>query len=211
MGKEGYFKETSQHNPSSPYSASKASSDCLVNAWNRTFGLPILITHCSNNYGPFQFPEKLIPLIIINCLNNKKIPIYGDGKNIRDWIYVEDHCIALNDVLQKGVIGETYNIGADSEMTNNDIVNTICEILNEKSPPKHISSYKDLIVFVKDRPGHDFRYAIDSSKIRNEIQWEPKYAFEEAIEGTIEWYLTNKCWWEDILNKKNSQGRIGES
>ena len=185
-----YFKETTPYAPSSPYSASKASSDHLVNAWGRTYGLPVIITNCSNNYGPFQFPEKLIPLIIINCLNNKKIPIYGDGKNIRDWIYVEDHCIALNDVLQKGVIGETYNIGADSEMTNNDIVNTICEILNEKSPPKHISSYKDLIVFVKDRPGHDFRYAIDSSKIKKDLGWHPKTNFNKGIRETINWYMS---------------------
>ena len=204
LGQNGTFNEKSPYNPSSPYSASKASSDCLVKAWNRTFGLPTLITHCSNNYGPFQFPEKLIPLMIINCLNNKELPIYGNGKNVRDWLYVEDHCNAINCVLQKGEIGETYNIGGNNEHTNNEIVNTICQILDKKFPSKYASSYKDLIVFVDDRPGHDFRYAIDSSKIRNELNWKSEYTFEEAIQKTIDWYLNNKGWWESILNKKYS-------
>ena len=211
LGSEGLFKETTPYNPSSPYSASKASSDHLVKAWFHTFELPILITNCSNNYGPFQFPEKLIPLMIIKCLKKEKLPIYGDGKNIRDWLYVDDHCNAIYTVLKKGIIGETYNIGGDQEKTNLEIVNTICDTLDKKNPDKELNSYKDLITYVKDRPGHDFRYAIDASKIKNKLNWKPNYKFEEAILKTVDWYLNNQMWWENILNNQYSLRRLGES
>ena len=211
LGKDGYFKETTPYDPSSPYSASKASSDHLVKAWFHTFELPILITNCSNNYGPFQFPEKLIPLMIIKCLKEESLPIYGDGKNIRDWLYVNDHCNAIYTVLDKGDIGETYNIGGNQEKTNIEIVNTICDALDEKNPSKNFNSYKDLITYVKDRPGHDFRYAIDASKIKNKLNWEPSYKFEKAILKTVNWYLDNQTWWDNILNNTYSLKRLGES
>ena len=211
LGKTGYFKETTPYAPSSPYSASKASSDHLMKAWFHTFKLPILITNCSNNYGPFQFPEKLIPLMIIKCLKKESLPIYGDGKNIRDWIYVTDHCDAIYSTLEKGKVGETYNIGGSEEKTNIEIVTIICNLLDKKYPSKELSSYKELIAYVKDRPGHDFRYAIDSSKIKNELDWTPKHTFEDAIEKTIDWYLNNKVWWESILNKKYNLNRLGEN
>ncbi|MAX09906.1 MAG: dTDP-glucose 4,6-dehydratase [Candidatus Marinimicrobia bacterium] len=211
LGKDGYFKETTPYDPSSPYSASKASSDHLVKAWFHTFNLPILITNCSNNYGPFQFPEKLIPLMIIKCLKQEKLPIYGDGKNIRDWLYVNDHCDAIYTVLDKGDIGETYNIGGNQEKTNIEIVNTICDSLDEKTPSKNLNSYKDLITYVKDRPGHDFRYAIDASKIKDKLNWEPNYKFEKAILKTVDWYLDNQSWWENILNDTYSLKRLGEN
>ena len=211
LGKDGYFKETTPYDPSSPYSASKASSDHLVKAWFHTFELPILITNCSNNYGPFQFPEKLIPLMIIKCLKEESLPIYGDGKNIRDWLYVNDHCNAIYTVLDKGDIGETYNIGGNQEKTNIEIVNTICDALDEKNPSKNFNSYKDLITYVKDRPGHDFRYAIDASKIKNKLNWAPSYKFEKAILKTVNWYLDNQTWWENILNNTYSLKRLGES
>ena len=211
LGKKDYFTELTPYKPSSPYSASKAASDHLVNAWYHTFKLPTLITNCSNNYGPFQFPEKLIPLMIISALTNKKLPIYGDGKNIRDWLYVEDHCRALDYVINKGVVGETYNIGGDEEKTNYQIVHKICELLDKKKPLKNNTSYKDSIIYVKDRPGHDFRYAIDASKIKNQLDWSPKYKFEIAIEKTIDWYIENNLWWENILNKKYQLNRLGEN
>ncbi len=211
LGKTGYFKETTPYAPSSPYSASKASSDHLMKAWFHTFKLPILITNCSNNYGPFQFPEKLIPLMIIKCLKKESLPIYGDGKNIRDWIYVTDHCDAIYSTLEKGKVGETYNIGGSEEKTNIEIVTIICNLLDKKYPSKELSSYKELITYVKDRPGHDFRYAIDSSKIKGELDWTPKHTFEDAIEKTIDWYLNNKVWWESILNKKYNLNRLGEN
>ena len=206
----GFFNENTAYDPSSPYSASKASSDHLVRAWGRTYNLPVLITNCSNNYGPRQFPEKLIPLIIINCLNNNKLPIYGDGKNIRDWLYVKDHCDALHIVLNNGQTGETYNIGGNEEQTNINIVNMICEILNEKVPSSKLSSYKDLIVYVKDRPGHDYRYAIDANKIKDELGWEPQYKFKEALSQTIDWYLSNKKWWGKILDNTYNLERLGK-
>ena len=208
LGNTGSFKETTAYNPSSPYSASKASSDHLVNAWGHTFGLPTLITNCSNNYGPFQFPEKLIPLIIINCLNGNPLPIYGDGKNIRDWLHVKDHCDAIYKILQCGAIGETYNIGGNEEKTNIEIVMQICKILDAKKPLKK-SSYKDLITYVKDRAGHDFRYAIDASKIKNEINWSPFYTFEKGLEETVDWYINNEEWWKNILNKNYNLERLG--
>ena len=211
LGEEGFFTEQTPYDPSSPYSASKASSDHLVRAWNHTYSLPTLITNCSNNYGPYQFPEKLIPLMIINCINNNELPIYGDGKNIRDWLYVEDHCEALYAVLKRGKSGETYNIGGNEEQTNLNIVNIICEILDDNKPSSKLSSYKELITYVKDRPGHDFRYAIDASKIKNELGWQPKYNFKDAISNTIDWYLENKNWWDKILNNKYNLERLGDS
>ena len=210
LGKEGYFTESTAYNPSSPYSASKASSDHLVNAWHHTFELPTLITNCSNNYGRFQFPEKLIPLMIISSLTNKELPIYGNGQNIRDWLYVEDHCRALDFVINKGNIGETYNIGGDEEKTNHDIVYGICDLLDSKKPLDNNVSYKDSIIYVKDRPGHDFRYAIDASKIKNQLGWKPKYKFNEAISDTVDWYINNEMWWKNILNKKYQLNRLGE-
>ena len=209
LGQKGYFTELTAYNPSSPYSASKASSDHLVNAWHHTFDLPTLITNCSNNYGPFQFPEKLIPLMIISCLTNKKLPIYGDGKNIRDWLYVEDHCSALDCVINKGIIGETYNIGGDEEKTNKDIVYTICDLLDEKIPLNNNLSYRESIIYVKDRPGHDFRYAIDASKIKNDLNWNPEYKFNDAISKTVDWYINNKEWWMNILKKNYQLDRLG--
>ena len=208
LGNEGQFLETTPYDPSSPYSASKASSDHLVRAWNRTYDLPTLITNCSNNYGPYQFPEKLIPLMIINSLNDLKLPVYGKGENIRDWLYVTDHCDAIWCVLNDGTIGETYNIGGNNEIKNLNVVETICGILDELLP-KTNKSYSELITFVKDRPGHDFRYAIDSNKIKNELGWLPKESFESGMRKTIEWYLNNKIWWKSIQDNTYRQERLG--
>ena len=205
----GSFTEHSRYNPSSPYSASKASSDHLVRAWHKTYDLPIIITNCSNNYGPYQFPEKLIPLIISNCLDEKPLPLYGDGSNIRDWLYVKDHCNALSTILNKGKIGETYNIGGDNEIKNLDIVKTICKILDKLRPREKNISYSKLITFVSDRPGHDHRYSIDSTKIRAELGWFPKENFDTGIEKTINWYLKNEKWWRNIQNSTYSQERLG--
>ena len=181
--------ELSPYKPNSPYSASKAASDHLVRAWGETYKLPVITTNCTNNYGPHQFPEKLIPLLIHNCLNNKKLPIYGKGENVRDWLYVEDHCEAIKEVLENGSIGETYNIGGNNEKTNIEIVKTVCSTLDEIKPRKNNSSYKELITFVEDRPGHDFRYSLDISKIKNELNWMPQETFESGIRKTILWYL----------------------
>ncbi len=188
------FTEKTSYEPSSPYSASKASSDHLVRAWHRTFNLPILITNCSNNYGPYQFPEKLIPLIILNALKGKNLPVYGDGKQIRDWLYVEDHAKALAHVALEGRVGETYNIGGQNELENIEVVETICEILEDLKPNKlnSIKRYKDLITYVDDRSGHDRRYAIDNTKISNELNWKPNETFQSGIKKTISWYLKNK-------------------
>ena len=183
--------ELSPYKPNSPYSASKAASDHLVRAWGETYKLPVITTNCTNNYGPHQFPEKLIPLLIHNCLNNKKLPIYGNGENVRDWLYVEDHCEAIKEVLVKGSIGETYNIGGNNEKTNIEIVKTVCSTLDEIKPRKNNSSYKELITFVEDRPGHDFRYSLDISKIKKELNWQPQETFESGIRKTILWYLEN--------------------
>ena len=198
LGDHGKFLETTPYDPSSPYSASKAGSDHLVRSWNRTFGLPTLITNCSNNYGSYQFPEKLIPLMIINCLHGKPLPVYGQGENVRDWLYVRDHCDAIHTVLTSGTVGETYNIGGNNEIRNIDVVTTICDLLNEISPSENGSSYADLITYVKDRPGHDFRYAIDAGKIQNNLGWSPKESFETGIRKTIHWYLDNQDWWRAI-------------
>lgn len=194
------FTETTSYDPSSPYSASKAASDHLVRAWGRTYNLPILVTNCSNNYGPFHFPEKLIPLVILNAKTGKPLPIYGDGMQIRDWLYVEDHARALYVVVTKGKIGETYNIGGHNEKTNLAVVNTICEILDELLPdkPKGIKKYQDLITYVKDRPGHDVRYAIDASKIQKELGWVPEESFETGIRKTVEWYINNSTWIDNV-------------
>ena len=206
---DGKFTENTPYSPSSPYSASKAASDHLVKAWFHTYDFPINITNCSNNYGPYQFPEKLIPLIIMNCLNNKKLPIYGKGLNVRDWIYVDDHCKAIFDVLNYGMIGETYNIGGNQELTNISIVKKICEILDEIRPSTYVKSYSDLITFVKDRPGHDFRYAIDSTKINEQLNFSPKETIDEGLRKTIDWYLKNEDWINDINKSKYTQERLG--
>lgn len=192
------FTETTRFAPNSPYSASKASSDHFVRAYHETYGLPVLITNCSNNYGPRQFPEKLIPLMTLNAIEGKKLPIYGTGENIRDWLHVEDHCEAIEVVLEKGKVGETYNVGGRSERNNLFIVNKICEILDGIKPRSDGKSYREQITFVKDRPGHDFRYAIDCSKIERELGWLPKHTFDEGLKSTIEWYLSNPEWVKNI-------------
>lgn len=211
LGTTGLFSEESNYNPSSPYSASKASSDHLVRAWHRTYKLPVLITNCSNNYGPFQFPEKLIPLIILNAVEEKPLPIYGDGQQIRDWLYVEDHARALYKVVQNGKIGETYNIGGNNEKTNLEVVETICELLDELHPSKShkIRSYKELITFVTDRPGHDQRYAIDASKIFHELNWKPEESFETGLRKTVIWFLKSHQWWKALADSGYQRERLG--
>jgi len=211
-GPDDLFTETTPYAPSSPYSASKASSDHLVRAWYRTYGLPVLITNCSNNYGPYHFPEKLIPLVILNALEGKPLPVYGDGLQVRDWLYVEDHARALYTVVTKGIIGETYNIGGHNEKTNIDVVKTICQLLEELVPnkPNKIKSYESLITYVQDRPGHDVRYAIDASKIEQELSWKPQETFETGIRNTVEWYLDNKTWWSRVLDCSYSRERLGQ-
>tara|TARA_B110000008_G_C16947072_1_gene554900 strand:+ start:108 stop:1181 length:1074 start_codon:yes stop_codon:yes gene_type:complete len=208
---KGFFTEDHCYNPSSPYSASKASSDHLVRAWNRTYELPVMITNCSNNYGPYQFPEKLIPHVILSAIAGKSLPVYGDGKQIRDWLYVNDHVRALKNVLENGTIGETYNIGGNNEIQNIEVVNSICDILDELIPDRlnNLSSFKDLITFVKDRPGHDVRYAIDASKIKNNLNWEPNEDFTSGIRKTIEWYLANRSWSENIQDGSYKLERLG--
>jgi dTDP-glucose 4,6-dehydratase len=198
LGNEGYFTEKTPYNPSSPYSASKAASDHFVKAYFRTYGLPTLITNCSNNYGHYQFPEKLIPLMILNIIEEKPLPVYGDGKNVRDWLYVIDHCDALLRVFEQGKIGETYNIGGNSEQQNIEIVNKLCDILDKRLGRSFENSSRRLIRFVGDRPGHDRRYAIDSSKIQRELGWKPKHRFEEALETTVDWYLKNMEWVDSV-------------
>ena len=201
LGDTGLFKETTPYDPRSPYSASKASSDHLVSAYYHTYGLPVLITNCSNNYGPYQFPEKLIPLIINNALNGNDLPVYGDGKNVRDWLYVVDHCAAILQVLRQGRLGETYNVGGNSEKQNIEVVQTICNILDEKAAPLANGQVRrSLIRFVKDRAGHDRRYAIDATKIKQELGWEPSVTFEDGIRMTIDWYLGNTDWMAGVLD-----------
>ena len=208
LGPNGYFDEESPYRPNSPYSASKAASDHLSRSWGKTFNLPVIITNCSNNYGANQFPEKLIPLIIINCIDWKQLPVYGNGENIRDWLFVEDHCIALETIFSKGKVGETYNIGGSNEIKNIDIVKIICDIMDELKPSKN-GSYRNLITFVDDRPGHDKRYAVDSSKLQNTLKWEPKESFQSGIKKTIEWYLNNEKWWRKIQRNNYNQQRLG--
>nr|WP_319553535.1 dTDP-glucose 4,6-dehydratase [uncultured Vibrio sp.] len=205
------FTEDTSYAPSSPYSASKASSDHLVRAWQRTYGFPTIITNCSNNYGPYHFPEKLIPLMILNALKGKPLPVYGDGMQIRDWLFVEDHARALYKVVTEGSIGETYNIGGHNEKANIDVVQTICELLEELVPtkPQGVVHYRDLITFVKDRPGHDVRYAIDASKIERDLGWTPQETFETGLRKTVMWYLTNENWWQRVLDGSYSLERLG--
>lgn len=208
-GTEDLFTEETSYSPSSPYSASKASSDHLVRAWYRTYGLPIVITNCSNNYGPYHFPEKLIPLVILNALDGKPLPVYGDGKQIRDWLYVEDHARALYLVATTAKVGETYNIGGHNEKQNIDVVKTICTILDNIKPRKDGQSYTQQITFVKDRPGHDLRYAIDASKINNELGWQPRETFESGIQKTVEWYLNNLEWCRHVQDGSYQRERLG--
>jgi dTDP-glucose 4,6-dehydratase len=210
-GTEDLFTETTPYAPSSPYSASKASSDHLVRAWLRTYGLPTIVTNCSNNYGPYHFPEKLIPLTILNALEGKALPVYGDGAQVRDWLYVEDHARALYKVVCEGAIGETYNIGGHNERKNIDVVQTICRLLDELVPnkPGNLLKYEDLITFVTDRPGHDMRYAIDASKIDRELGWKPQETFESGIRKTVEWYLANQAWWIRVKDGSYAGERLG--
>lgn len=208
-GTDALFLETTPYAPSSPYSASKASSDHLVRSWHRTYGLPSIVTNCSNNYGPYHFPEKLIPLVILNALEGKALPIYGKGDQIRDWLYVEDHARALYKVVTEGVVGETYNIGGHNEKQNIDVVKTICTILDELRPQTNQTSYASLITFVKDRPGHDLRYAIDASKIAKELGWKPKETFETGIRKTVEWYLNNLEWCHRVQDGSYQRERLG--
>ena len=230
LGPEGLFTERTPYDPRSPYSASKASSDHLVRAWHHTYGLPVLITNCSNNYGPYHFPEKLIPLVILNALEGRPLPIYGKGDNVRDWLYVEDHAKALCLVLQKGGPGETYNVGGNNERTNLQVVQTICDVLDDLCPPSSglcpptsglcpptsglcppSSGYRGLITFVPDRPGHDRRYAIDASKLRTELGWVPEERFDTGIRKTVRWYLDNAWWWQPIRDKKYAGQRLGKA
>ena len=210
-GTDDLFTETTPYAPSSPYSASKASSDHLVRAWLRTYGLPTIVTNCSNNYGPFHFPEKLIPLMILNALDGKPLPVYGNGQQIRDWLFVEDHARALYKVVTEGEVGETYNIGGHNEKANIDVVHTICSLLEELVPnkPEGVAKYEDLITYVKDRPGHDVRYAIDAAKIGRELGWKPQETFESGIRKTVEWYLNNKKWWSRVLDGSYNRERLG--
>jgi dTDP-glucose 4,6-dehydratase len=211
-GTDDLFTEQTPYSPSSPYSASKAASDHLVRAWGRTYGLPVIITNCSNNYGPYHFPEKLIPHVILNAIHGKPLPIYGDGLQIRDWLYVEDHAKALIKVVTEGEIGETYNIGGHNEKTNLEVVETICDLLEELAPekPAGVKNYRDLITFVTDRPGHDVRYAIDASKIERELGWVPEETFETGLRKTVQWYLDNRQWWERVLSGAYRLERLGE-
>lgn len=208
-GTTDLFTEVTPYAPSSPYSASKASSDHLVRAWQRTYGLPTIVTNCSNNYGPYHFPEKLIPLVILNALDGKALPIYGTGNQIRDWLFVEDHARALYQVITQGTVGETYNIGGHNEKQNLEVVKTICKILDELRPQNNSQSYESLITFVKDRPGHDLRYAIDAAKIEHELGWKPKETFETGIRKTVEWYLNNLEWCRHVQDGSYQRERLG--
>jgi dTDP-glucose 4,6-dehydratase len=209
LGAGGYFAEEMAYAPSSPYAASKASADHLVRAWHKTYGLPVLLSNCSNNFGPYQFPEKLIPLTILAALEEKPLPVYGDGQNVRDWLYVEDHCRALRSVLAKGRIGESYNLGGSNEKTNIAVVTQICDVLDELRPRRNGRSYFELVTFVQDRPGHDRRYAIDPAKARLELTWVPRETFDSALRKTIEWYVANKPWWERVRDGSYRGERLG--
>ena len=209
LGETGAFTESTAYDPHSPYSASKAASDHLARAWKDTYGLPVLVTNCSNNYGPYQFPEKLIPVVILKALSGQPIPVYGKGENIRDWLQVEDHCEALIEVLTKGAPGETYNIGGNNEMRNIDLVELLCNILDEIQPRGDSASYTSQITFVQDRPGHDLRYAIDASKIERELGWTPRHTAASGFQETVEWYLANEAWWKPILDGSYQLQRLG--
>ena len=212
-GTTDLFLETTSYSPSSPYSASKASSDHLVRAWNRTYGLPVILTNCSNNYGPYHFPEKLIPLVILNALEGKTLPIYGKGDQIRDWLYVEDHARALYKVVTEASVGETYNIGGHNEQKNLDVVKAICNLLEELAPikPEGVVRYEDLISYVQDRPGHDLRYAIDATKIKDDLGWVPTESFETGLRKTVEWYLNNQEWCRRVQDGRYQRERLGVS
>ena len=207
LGEKGLFTEDTPYDPNSPYSASKAASDHLVRAWGETYGLPVVLSNCSNNYGPYHFPEKLIPVVILKALGGEDIPIYGTGANIRDWLYVEDHAEALLRVLQKGAVGRSYNIGGNNELTNLDLVQMLCAILDKARPAA--TPYADLITFVADRPGHDARYAIDASRIRDELGWQPSVTVEQGLERTVHWYLDNEDWWRALQNRDGVGTRLG--
>lgn len=209
LGDEGKFTERTPYQPNSPYSASKAASDHLVRAYHHTYGLPVLTTNCSNNYGPYQFPEKLIPLMILNALSGKLLPIYGKGQNVRDWLYVEDHCSAIETVLDKGRVGEVYNIGGNNEKTNLDVVETLCLLLDELKPDSPYKPHKSLMTFVTDRPGHDLRYAIDAGKINRDLGWQPEETFETGLRKTVQWYLDNSAWWQNVLSGSYRGERLG--
>ena len=209
LGKTGHFTEETPYAPNSPYAASKASSDHLVRAWHETYGLPVVLSNCSNNYGPYHFPEKLIPVIIINALAGKPLPIYGNGENVRDWLYVEDHANALLTVLSKGTIGSSYNIGGENEATNIDIVREICAILDRLRPAAR--PYFELVNFVADRPGHDLRYAIDPTRIRTELGWRPAVTLTQGLEKTVHWYLDNEDWWQALQNRSGVGNRLGDA
>jgi dTDP-glucose 4,6-dehydratase len=211
LNDEGLFTEETRYDPRSPYSASKAASDHLVRAWGHTYGLPILITNCSNNYGPYQFPEKLIPLTIIKGLAGEEMPVYGRGLNVRDWLYVDDHAQALTQVLEQGRIGETYNVGGRAERRNIDVVGTICEVMDRLGRCPTRPSHRELITFVSDRPGHDFRYAIDFAKLNSEFGWSPKHSFEHGLESTVRWYMDNRVWWEPLISTHRAAARRGLS
>ncbi len=209
LGPDGLFEETTPYDPRSPYSASKAGADHLVRAWGHSFGLPVLVTNCSNNYGPYHFPEKLIPLVILRAISSQRLPVYGDGGNIRDWLFVEDHVRALQLVFEQACPGETYNIGGNNERTNLQVVQTICAELDRRLPRDDGKPYAEQIEFVTDRPGHDRRYAIDASKIRRDLGWEPLTSFEQGIRQTVDWYLSNKWWWEPLLSERYDTKRLG--
>lgn len=209
LGDTGKFTETTPYAPNSPYSASKAASDFLVRAFHHTYGLPVLTTNCSNNYGPYQFPEKLIPLIIARALAGEPLPVYGDGKNVRDWLYVGDHCAAIRTVLAGGRVGETYNVGGDAERQNIDVVRTICALLDDRRPRADGVKRETQITFVKDRPGHDRRYAIDADKLKNELGWKPQHTFEQGIADTVDWYLANQAWVQRVTDGSYRLERIG--
>ena len=209
LGADGQFTEETPYDPRSPYSASKAASDHLVRAWHETYGLPVVLTNCSNNYGPYHFPEKLIPVVILNALHGKPIPVYGKGENVRDWLYVEDHADALLLVLEKGQLGRSYNIGGENERRNIDLVRTICSLLDEMAPKA--TPFADQITFVTDRPGHDARYAIDPSRIRDELGWRPSVTVEEGLRRTVRWYLDNEAWWRPLLTRQGVGERLGKA
>jgi dTDP-glucose 4,6-dehydratase len=207
----GLFKETTPYNPSSPYAASKAASDHLVRAWGRTYGLPVLITNCSNNYGPYQFPEKLIPLMILRALEGQSLPVYGTGDNIRDWLHVEDHARALITVLERAEPGSTYNIGCASERHNLEIVEQICDLVDEFAGPLASGPRRGLIAFVQDRPGHDKRYSLDASKLRESLGWRPTYDLNSGLRSTVQWYLDNAVWWRPLIDQSDALARVGLS
>ena len=209
LGRQGYFTEESRYDPHSPYSASKAASDHLARAWCDTYGLPVIVTNCSNNYGPYQFPEKLVPLVILKCLRGEPIPVYGTGQNVRDWLYVGDHCEALVVTLQHGQVGQTYNIGGNNEQTNLDLVQMLCGLMDELHPRADGQPYAQQITFVSDRPGHDFRYAIDSTKIREQLGWQPRQDHRSGFRQTVQWYLDNRPWWDAILSGVYRLERMG--